>query len=169
MHRLHSPQVRKHLPGTPQAGCQRTEPSPADRHSSGGVDFSWRQTDVRELPRTRMVLVREWTNLSQRIHATLAMYGLDVGASGVFGVKRTRLLRVALKRLLLVRCLVPGSGSVSAADIWAKKTQRSDCETPPGKTLGRRNGGEKCPTGAALRLCGRDQGGEQGLTWHALP
>jgi len=89
-----------------------------------------------------MVLVREWTNLSQRFHATLAMYGIYVGASGVFGVKRTRLLRVALERLLLVRCLVPGSGGVSAADIWAKKTQRSDCETPRGETLGRRDGGE---------------------------
>jgi len=35
--------------------------------------------DVRELPRTRMVLVRERTKLKQRIHATLAKYGIQGG------------------------------------------------------------------------------------------
>jgi len=35
--------------------------------------------DKRELPRVRMVLVRERTRLKQRIHATLAKYGIRVG------------------------------------------------------------------------------------------
>ena len=46
--------------------------------------------DKRELPRTRMVLVRERTKLKQRIHATLAKYGIHVGASDLFGVKGLR-------------------------------------------------------------------------------
>ena len=48
--------------------------------------------DKRELPRARMVLVRERTRLKQRIHATLAKYGIQVGASDLFGVKGRQLL-----------------------------------------------------------------------------
>jgi transposase len=42
--------------------------------------------DQRDLPRTRMVLTRERTRLKNRIHATLAKYGLRLeGASDLFG------------------------------------------------------------------------------------
>jgi transposase len=42
--------------------------------------------DLRDLPRTRMVLTRERTRLKNRIHATLAKYALSVrGFSDVFG------------------------------------------------------------------------------------
>ena len=55
--------------------------------------------DKRELPRTRMVLVRERTKLKQRIHATLAKYGIQVEASDLFGVKGRHLLRGQLPLL----------------------------------------------------------------------
>jgi transposase len=46
--------------------------------------------DMRDLPRTRMVLSRQRTRLKNRIHATLAKYGLSVeGVSDAFG-KRGR-------------------------------------------------------------------------------
>jgi transposase len=46
--------------------------------------------DLRDLPRTRMVLSRERTRLKNRIHATLAKYGIAIeGASDAFG-KRGR-------------------------------------------------------------------------------
>ena len=46
--------------------------------------------DLRDLPRTRMVLSRERTRMKNRIHATLAKYGLSIeGASDAFG-KRGR-------------------------------------------------------------------------------
>ena len=42
--------------------------------------------DQRDLPRTRLVLTRERTRLKNRIHATLAKYGLRLeGASDLFG------------------------------------------------------------------------------------
>src|SRR5574341_248988 len=42
--------------------------------------------DQRDLPRTRMVMTRERTRLKNRIHATLAKYGLRLeGASDLFG------------------------------------------------------------------------------------
>jgi transposase len=44
--------------------------------------------DQRDLPRTRMVLVSTRTRLKNRIHATLAKYGLTVaGVSDLFGVQ----------------------------------------------------------------------------------
>jgi len=44
--------------------------------------------DARELPRTRMVLVRQRTKLKNRIHANLAKYGLRTdGATDLFGVR----------------------------------------------------------------------------------
>ena len=44
--------------------------------------------DARELPRTRMVLSRQRTQLKNRVHATLAKYGYTVeGASDAFGKK----------------------------------------------------------------------------------
>lgn len=47
-----------------------------------------RVRDERELPRTRMVLSRQRTQLKNRIHATLAKYGLKVeGVSDAFGKK----------------------------------------------------------------------------------
>jgi transposase len=50
--------------------------------------------DQRDLPRTRMVLVRQRTQLKNRIHATLAKYALhDVGVSDFFGARGRDLLR----------------------------------------------------------------------------
>jgi transposase len=44
--------------------------------------------DKRELPRTRMVLVRQRTRLKNRVHSALSKYGLVVeGASDIFGKK----------------------------------------------------------------------------------
>ncbi len=56
--------------------------------------------DQRELPWTRMVLVRQRTQLKNRIHATLAKYGLRSDAvSDLFGVRGMALLRQHLERL----------------------------------------------------------------------
>jgi transposase len=50
--------------------------------------------DLRELPRTRMTLVRIQTKLKNRIHSVLSKYGLDVWeVSDLFGVKGRRLIR----------------------------------------------------------------------------
>ena len=49
--------------------------------------------DARELPRTRMVLVRQRTQLKNRIHANLAKYGLKAtGATDLFGVRGREIL-----------------------------------------------------------------------------
>lgn len=56
--------------------------------------------DRRDLARTRMVLVRQRTQLKNRIHATMAKYALTVeGVSDVFGVKGRELLRQRMKEL----------------------------------------------------------------------
>src|SRR5436309_16110572 len=53
--------------------------------------------DQRDLPRTRMVLVRQRTQLKNRIHATLAKYALhDLEVSDLFGVQGRHLLRQRL-------------------------------------------------------------------------
>ena len=56
--------------------------------------------DQRELPRTRMVLVRQRTRLKNRIHATLAKYALRCDeVSDLFGVRGRALLRRHLEAL----------------------------------------------------------------------
>jgi transposase len=56
--------------------------------------------DQRDLPRTRMVLVRQRTQLKNRIHATLAKYALhDVEVTDLFGVRGRLVLRQRLDRL----------------------------------------------------------------------
>src|SRR5262252_7286509 len=56
--------------------------------------------DQRDLPRTRMVLVRQRAQLKNRIHATLAKYALhDVDVSDLFGVAGRALLRQRLELL----------------------------------------------------------------------
>ena len=56
--------------------------------------------DQRDLPRTRMVLVRQRTQLKNRIHATLAKYALhDIEVSDLFGVRGRALLRQRLDLL----------------------------------------------------------------------
>ena len=58
--------------------------------------------DARELPRTRMVLVRQQTQLKNRIHATLAKYGLNTReVSDLFGVRGRKLLEEQLRQLPL--------------------------------------------------------------------
>jgi len=56
--------------------------------------------DIRELPRTRMVLVRQRTKLKNRIHANLAKYGLKTdGATDLFGVRGRGIIRQCLEEL----------------------------------------------------------------------
>jgi transposase len=56
--------------------------------------------DQRDLPRTRMVLVRQRTQLKNRIHATLAKYALhDLEVTDLFGVRGRALLRQRLALL----------------------------------------------------------------------
>lgn len=56
--------------------------------------------DARELPRTRMVLVRQRTKLKNRIHANLAKYGLKTsGVTDLFGVRGRRILAQCLEEL----------------------------------------------------------------------
>jgi len=56
--------------------------------------------DQRDLPRTRMVLVRQRRQLKNRIHATLAKYALhDVEVTDLFGVRGRTLLRQRLDGL----------------------------------------------------------------------
>jgi transposase len=56
--------------------------------------------DQRDLPRTRMVLVRQRTQLKNRIHATLAKYALhDVEVSDLFGARGRDCLRQRLALL----------------------------------------------------------------------
>ena len=56
--------------------------------------------DQRELPRARMMLVRQRTQLKNRIHATLAKYALhDVDVTDLFGVRGRALLRERLALL----------------------------------------------------------------------
>jgi transposase len=56
--------------------------------------------EQRDLPRTRMVLVRQRTQLKNRIHATLAKYALhDLEVSDFFGVRGRALLRERFEQL----------------------------------------------------------------------
>jgi len=56
--------------------------------------------DARELPRTRMVFNKHRTQLKNRVHATLAKYGLNVeGASDAFGKRGREIMAGMLKEL----------------------------------------------------------------------
>ncbi len=56
--------------------------------------------DKRDLPRTRMVLVRQRTRLKNRIHATLAKYALSpTGVSDAFGKRGREILRERIRKL----------------------------------------------------------------------
>ena len=56
--------------------------------------------DLRELPRTRMVLSRQRTQLKNRVHATLNKYGLAVeGASDAFGKRGRELMSELMTKL----------------------------------------------------------------------
>lgn len=56
--------------------------------------------DQRELPRTRMVLSRQRTQLKNRVHATLGKYGYTVeGASDAFGKKGRQIIEELLGKL----------------------------------------------------------------------
>jgi transposase len=56
--------------------------------------------DLRDLPRTRMVLSKERTRLKNRIHATLAKYGITIdGASDAFGKRGQEELQMSLSLL----------------------------------------------------------------------
>jgi transposase len=56
--------------------------------------------DARELPRTRMVLSRQRTQLKNRVHATLGKYGFVVeGASDAFGKRGRKIVEELLPKL----------------------------------------------------------------------
>lgn len=56
--------------------------------------------DMRDLPRTRMTLVRQRTQLKNRIHATLAKYALTIReVSDIFGVKGREIMAQRLQEL----------------------------------------------------------------------
>ena len=56
--------------------------------------------DARELPRTRMVLSRQRTQLKNRVHATLGKYGYTVeGASDAFGKKGRQIMAELMAKL----------------------------------------------------------------------
>ncbi len=56
--------------------------------------------DARELPRTRMVLSRQRTQLKNRVHATLGKYGYTVeGASDAFGKKGRQIMAQLMAKL----------------------------------------------------------------------
>ncbi len=56
--------------------------------------------DLRDLPRTRMVLTRQRSRLKNRIHATLAKYGITIeGASDAFGKRGMQELEAKLALL----------------------------------------------------------------------
>jgi len=56
--------------------------------------------DARELPRTRMVLSRQRTQLKNRVHATLGKYGYTVeGASDAFGKKGRQIVAELMAKL----------------------------------------------------------------------
>jgi transposase len=56
--------------------------------------------DARELPRTRMVIKRQRTQLKNRVHATLAKYGYVVeGASDAFGKRGRKIVEQLLVKL----------------------------------------------------------------------
>src|SRR5436853_7530642 len=56
--------------------------------------------DARELPRTRMVLSRQRTQLKNRVHATLGKYGYTVeGASDGFGKKGRQIVAELMANL----------------------------------------------------------------------
>ena len=56
--------------------------------------------DARELPRTRMVLSRQRTQLKNRVHAALGKYGYTVeGASDAFGKKGRQMMEQLLPKL----------------------------------------------------------------------
>jgi hypothetical protein len=91
--------------------------------------------DQRDLPRTRMVLVRQRTQLKNRIHATLAKYALhDLEVSDP-GWLRRRLLQTGLDRVLheLVALLPPGSRAASRGRVGARSgSRRRACVVSPG-------------------------------------
>lgn len=55
--------------------------------------------DLRDLPRTRMLLVRQRTQLKNRIHATLAKYALVIPCTDVFGKRGRKILSQKLQEL----------------------------------------------------------------------
>lgn len=56
--------------------------------------------DARELPRTRMVLSRQRTQLKNRVHATLGKYGLVVeGATDAFGKRGRKIMSALMAKL----------------------------------------------------------------------
>ena len=87
--------------------------------------------DQRDLPRTRMVLVRQRTQLKNRIHATLAKYALhDVEVSDLFGVRGRALLRQRLDPCRPTRRTRPSNCS-SRSRVWTARCAGSSNGSRP--------------------------------------
>src|SRR5947209_5335978 len=87
--------------------------------------------DQRDLPRTRMVLVRQRTQLKNRIHATLAKYALHhLEVSDFFGVRGRALLRQRLD-LLPPYTAYALSNFSSRSRIWTVRCAGSSTRCRP--------------------------------------
>lgn len=89
----------------------------------------WR--DLRELPRTRMALTRQRTAIKNRIHATLAKYGLHVeGSSDIFVGKGRAALNKELVHLPLEtrRCVRQELELVDQLEAHIQCLERRICE-----------------------------------------
>jgi transposase len=93
--------------------------------------------DKRELPRTRMVLVRQRTRLKNRVHSALAKYGLVVeGASDIFGKKGREHLSRAMEELpaqtkFTTEILLVQIDSLDAAILEIEKQTVKEFEPTP--------------------------------------
>jgi transposase len=98
--------------------------------------------DKRDLPRTRMILVRQRTRLKNRVHATLAKYALSpTGLSDAFGKRGREVLRERIAKLppetrFVTECLMEEIISVETK-IEAMETRMKAlfAETPEVKLL----------------------------------
>ena len=103
--------------------------------------------DQRDLPRTRMVLVQQRTQLKNRIHATLAKYALHVDeVSDLFGKKGTEILRERIQGLpphtrfsceRMLEHLGSVCGEIEAfeermAEVFGSSPEREHLKTIPG-------------------------------------
>lgn len=99
--------------------------------------------DWRDLPRTRMVLVRQRTQLKNRIHATLAKYALRVeGVSDIFAPGAEPALVQAIARL-------PSHTAFATTSLLAQERSLGDRIRLFERRI--RDHGDACPAFALLR------------------
>ncbi len=90
--------------------------------------------DLRELPRTRMVLVAQRTRLKNRLHATLAKYALTpTGVSDLFGRRGRQALQACLAQLppqtrVAVGCLLAQLAALDRQIAQLERQMGALCE-----------------------------------------